>query len=152
MTKIRVYELAKELKISSKELIERIEDLELNINSHMSTLDSDEAGMIKELLTEHKESVIVEDEKDLPEEDFVENEKIYTKKQNKKKPQNTSENEKGNNKGEGFIIEIENNIIVRDFAEKLGVSSSQVISKLIALGVMATQNETIDGEIGRAHV
>ena len=147
MTKIRVYELAKELKISSKELIERIEDLELNINSHMSTLDSDEAGMIKELLTEHKESIIVEDEKDLPEEDFVKNEKIYTKKQNKKKPQNTSENEKGNNKGEGFIIEIENNIIVRDFAEKLGVSSSQVISKLIALGVMATQNETIDGEV-----
>lgn len=147
MTKIRVYELAKELKISSKELIERIEDLELNINSHMSTLDSDEAGMIKELLTEHKESIIVEDEKNLPEEDFVKNEKIYTKKQNKKKPQNTSENEKGNNKGEGFIIEIENNIIVRDFAEKLGVSSSQVISKLIALGVMATQNETIDGEV-----
>lgn len=42
------------------------------------------------------------------------------------------------------IIEIEDSIIVRDFAEKLGVSPSKIIQKLIVLGIMANQNQTID--------
>ena len=36
MGKVRVYELAKELNISSKDLIEKIEGLEISVNSHMS--------------------------------------------------------------------------------------------------------------------
>jgi translation initiation factor IF-2 len=147
MTKIRIYELAKELNISSKELIKRIEDLELNINSHMSTIDDEEAEMIKELLTEDEASDIVENKNDILEEEYEEKEIVTTKKHNKKKIKNISNNNKQNDKGEGLIIDIENNIIVRDFAEKLGVTSSKVISKLIALGVMATQNETIDVEV-----
>ncbi|WP_041701666.1 translation initiation factor IF-2 [Gottschalkia acidurici] len=52
MTKIRVYELAKELKLTSKELMEKIEELDLKIGSHMSTLENDEAELLRELLSE----------------------------------------------------------------------------------------------------
>ena len=113
----------------------------------MSTIDDEEAEMIKELLTEDEASDIVENKNDILEEEYEEKEIVTTKKHNKKKIKNISNNNKQNDKGEGLIIDIENNIIVRDFAEKLGVTSSKVISKLIALGVMATQNETIDVEV-----
>ncbi|AFS78565.1 translation initiation factor IF-2 [Gottschalkia acidurici 9a] len=52
LTKIRVYELAKELKLTSKELMEKIEELDLKIGSHMSTLENDEAELLRELLSE----------------------------------------------------------------------------------------------------
>src|SRR5690606_26528603 len=41
-------------------------------------------------------------------------------------------------------IEIEEPIVVREFADKLGVPVSAVISKLILLGIMANMNQEID--------
>jgi translation initiation factor IF-2 len=146
MTKIRIYELAKELKLSSKDLMKKIEDLELNINSHMSSISSEEAEMIKELLTESPKEVVI-DEVELIEEEFEEKLKNTSKNKKKKKTKHSNKNNEESIKGDGFIIEIENNIIVRELAEKIGVNSSQVISKLISLGVMATQNEMIDADI-----
>ena len=58
MTKIRIYEIAKELNLSSKELIEKIADLNMNIKSHMSSLSSEEAELIKELLGNEEEETI----------------------------------------------------------------------------------------------
>jgi len=46
-------------------------------------------------------------------------------------------------------IKIPESITVKDFSESLGVSSSQVISKLIALGIMAGLNQEIDRATGR---
>jgi len=84
MTKVRVYELAKELNISSKELIEKIEDLNIEVNSHMSSISSEEAELIKELLTEVPEVVTSESETELLDE-IIEEEIINTSKKNKKK-------------------------------------------------------------------
>lgn len=145
MTKIRVYELAKELNLSSKELMEKVEDLELNINSHMSSITSEEAEMIKELLTDSPVEEVVDAEIEIIEEDYTE--KVTSKKNKKRKEKNINIKQDENIKGDGFIIDIENNIVVRDLAEKIGVNSSQIISKLIGLGVMATQNEAIEAEV-----
>ena len=57
MTKVRVYELAKELNISSKELMEKIEALDFKISSHMSSIEDEEAQLIKELLLEEEKSL-----------------------------------------------------------------------------------------------
>ena len=61
------------------------------------------------------------------------------KKFEKAKPANKPEP-----KDEIKLIRIEDGIIVKEFAEKLGVSPSKVIQKLIMLGIMASQNEVID--------
>ncbi|WFA09762.1 translation initiation factor IF-2 [Tissierella sp. Yu-01] len=147
MTKIRVYELAKELNFSSKELMEKIEDLELNINSHMSSITAEEAEMIKELLTDSPVEEVVDEDIEIIEEDYTEKVKNTSKKNKKRKEKNINIKQDENTKGDGFIIDIENNIVVRDLAEKIGVNSSQIISKLIGLGVMATQNETIEADV-----
>jgi translation initiation factor IF-2 len=47
MSKTRIHELAKELNISSKEIIDSAEKLGMNVKNHMSTLESDEVNTLK---------------------------------------------------------------------------------------------------------
>lgn len=130
MSKMRIYELARSLDISSKELMEKIEDLDMNIKSHMSSLTSEEAELISELLGNKEEKTIktkkVQENKDTE----IENAKELE-----------SEIEENDDS-----IEIEKEIIVKELADILGVNPSQVITKLIAQGIMASQNQTIDFE------
>lgn len=124
MKKVRVYEIAKELNVTSKELIEKMKELGLEVASHMSTLTSEESALVKSLLND-------ENKKEDPVED---------KKENK-------ENEENEEEGNEVIIEIGDSIIVKDLSDKIGVHPSQVITKLIALGVMVNQNQEIDSDI-----
>lgn len=137
MIKIRVYELAKELGMTSKELIEKMEGLDLNVSSHMSSLESEEAEMLKELFKEDKNTT---NEKDCKSKEKVI--KVEDKDDKKQKIESTSKNY--NDKSEDNIIEIDDNIIVKDLADKMGINATQIITKLIGLGVMANQNQSID--------
>ena len=49
MAKVRVYELAKELSIDSKELVEKLLGGGMNIKNYMSTLDEDAVLKAKEI-------------------------------------------------------------------------------------------------------
>ena len=60
MAKIRVYELARELNTTNKELIERLRELEYEVKSHMSAFDEEEVDTIKQHLRGKKEDVAVE--------------------------------------------------------------------------------------------
>ena len=46
-------------------------------------------------------------------------------------------------------IIITEGISVKDLAEKIGVRAKDVISRLLARGVMATVNQTLDAELAR---
>ena len=51
MSKIRVYELAKELNVSSKDLINLLmEEFGVEVKNHMSVIEDEDATLIKELL------------------------------------------------------------------------------------------------------
>ena len=57
LSKIRVYELAKELEISSKELIELLmNEFSVDVKNHMSVIEDEDAELIKELLGETDKS------------------------------------------------------------------------------------------------
>ncbi len=51
MSKVRVYELAKELGTSSKKLIDVMESMDISVNNHMSTLSDEEANKVMAILT-----------------------------------------------------------------------------------------------------
>ena len=127
LKKIRVYELAQELKMTSKELIEKINELGIEITSHMSTIEGNDAKMILEIFEEEIKEKIKNNKKEKVEE-----------KENMKKEKQEHVEDKNN------IIEIGESIVVRDFAEKLKMTSTELITKLIGLGIMANQNQTID--------
>lgn len=55
MGKVRVYELAKELEIKSKQLIEILQNLGADVKNHMSTLDDDVADLVREHFAQAKD-------------------------------------------------------------------------------------------------
>ncbi len=129
LKKVRVYELAQELEMTSKELMEKMNELGLEITSHMSTIENNDAKMLLEIMTEERKEI-------------EKTENMDNKKTNEKK--NIEKEEKENMEEKNKIIEIGENIIVRELAEKLGMASGELIMKLIDLGIMANQNQTID--------
>ncbi len=50
LAKKRVYEMAKQLNISNKELIDRLKEIGVEVNNHMSTVDEENASKVQELL------------------------------------------------------------------------------------------------------
>src|SRR3989338_8618394 len=51
---IRVHQLAKQLKITSEELIDKLHSLKIDVKGHMSILDDDTAFLVKEELKPRK--------------------------------------------------------------------------------------------------
>ena len=74
MSKIRVYELAKELNVSSKDLITLLmEEFGVEVKNHMSVIEDEDAALIQELIGENgipqeKKSIVDEYEDQLAEE------------------------------------------------------------------------------------
>ena len=211
MSKIRVHALAKEIGITSKELIAKLNELEISVKNHMSTLDSAEEDRVRNLYNknsskndspvekknndkqgDNKKNIHPKKEKqnknNSDNKEFKKDNKNKTsnkennknddksehssnqkKKNNKKNKSKNKENDNDKNhsfkrdltkkkpkkkvrskhkveeedKGDDSIIVIAP-ITVKDFANQLGVSVSTVITKLIGLGVMANQNQSID--------
>ncbi|MBZ2173833.1 translation initiation factor IF-2 [Schnuerera sp. xch1] len=137
MVKTRVYELAKELKITSKELIEKIKDLDFDVKSHMSSLEKEEVEIIKELIKDERKAKINKNP------NHVKNKKSDDNSKNLNNSKQDTKNTKSNNKEER-IIEIGDTVVVKDLSDKMKINPTQLITKLIGLGVMVSQNESID--------
>lgn len=60
MAKVRVYELARELNIDSKELVDRLTDSGMNVKNYMSTLDEDAAQEARKIISGSVSEVIEE--------------------------------------------------------------------------------------------
>lgn len=118
MSKIRVYEIAKQLNVSSKEIIEKLKEYDVHVHSHMSTLEKDEA----DLMTKHFTA------------------KEDTKQENLEEAQEIQQDE------ELKIIEIPAQITVQDLAAKLDVPATTIIKSLMLKGIMVTINQDIDFE------
>ncbi len=54
MSKLRVHEIAKEINVPSKDLVEKLQAKGFDVKNHMSTLSGKEVGTIKEIFTEKK--------------------------------------------------------------------------------------------------
>ncbi|MBU3195366.1 translation initiation factor IF-2 [Clostridium algidicarnis] len=163
MSKIRIYELAKELKITSKELIKLLMDeFSVEVKNHMSVIEDEEANLIKELIEErakaekdketseeNKSKNIVEEYEEIVSEEINKQVKKskFKNKRGDKSPQYSEEegsNMEENSVEDKIIIEIGNNITVKDFAEKIDKPIVEVIKALIFSGVMAAINQEID--------
>ncbi len=198
---MRIYELAKELKMNSKDLVVLAErELGITIKNHMSSITDLEVIRLRKALNiinnnkkaKPAKTEIIDDEPLVDEKIDLNNAKLkkvdksiiapvkkpvaakpvakvaeedksakdfnqkFTKKtnqqqQNKSKkpfhqPMQQKQQEQQPVKKEIKIknIEIEEPIVVRELADKLGVPVNAVISKLILLGIMANMNQEID--------
>ncbi|ERI92913.1 translation initiation factor IF-2 [Clostridiales bacterium oral taxon 876 str. F0540] len=160
MSKIRVYELAKELDISSKDLINLLsEEFNINVKNHMSVIEEEDSELIKELIQESNKSQEKADASRTEEENIIEKyeelaeEKIKVKKNKKRNKnefsylENSKEDDDTESKSDNLVIEIGDTITVKELSEKLNKPTTEVIRQLIFMGVMAAINQEIDFNI-----
>ncbi len=151
LSKIRIYELAKELNISSKILITiLLDEFGVKVKNHMSVIEEEDAELIKEFIEENESSEDggegIEDKyKNLVQENSP---KVKTKtigvKNNTKSKNNQGKKESKDGELQEAEIEMEDTITVKEFSEKIGKPSTEVIKQLIFMGVMAGINQEID--------
>ena len=60
MAKTRIHELAKELQITSKELIDKVASLGISVKNHMSTLEDEDVGRLKSMYQDSSDTIIEE--------------------------------------------------------------------------------------------
>jgi len=168
LSKVRVYEIAKKLNISSKELIEVLEDFGIKVHSHMSSLEDEEAQLIMEYYSTDKDNDIRDNKKSSDSKDkkkktklkdtkteFGEelhqrtdkmNEQKSTKKDKafKEKEKEVKSDKKDKEEDTIKIIKIPDKITVQSLAQKLDCLATELIKKLMMKGIMASINQEID--------
>ncbi len=213
--KTRVYELAKELNMETKELLDKLQELNLPPMTHLSGVDEETANMVRDLFLEEdkvavkerpkkkirkakedtesidknankakknakpeaKKANVKEDRREEVKKESAENNNQARNKKNKnnknnnnnnnnnynnqannkKGKKNRQNNKKNDNKAQEVkeekqeakkakdeVVYIQDPIIVKDLAEKLGVGVNELITKLIMLGLMLNQNQSVD--------
>ena len=149
MSKVKVYELAKELNLSSADLIELLKK-EFNVvaKNHMSVIEDEDAELIKELISEgtiSSEKTIVDEYEDM----LAEEVNKGNKKKKKTRKQLEAEAAAAAAANSLEVVEINETIMVKDLAEKINKSSAELIKELMFCGVMAGMNQEIDFETAK---
>ena len=161
MTKMRVYEVAKEYNLSSKEIMWALDKIEIKVKSHMSMVERKDIEKILKYfnISQTKEEPKVQQKSEpsnVTEKKAVTDNKQIKKKvvsQAKSKPQRNKKHKKSRIKGDSTITTLENRpkeikikdkIVVQELADKLGISGTELIKKLISSGFMTTINQEID--------
>jgi translation initiation factor IF-2 len=151
MGKTRVYKLATELGISNKELISELVSLGYPVKNRMSTVDIDEVFKIRETIIAKLKEAEKKDIKPKPATQISETVAVEPKPHPDKAvetetvlKETTAETEEALE-----VIEIRENITLKEFAEKTKCTPNELMKSLIKKGVMATINSPIDERIAK---
>ena len=139
LSKIRVYKLADKLDMESKELIEILNNLGVEVSSHMSTVEDDTAELVKEMVSDKgtTEEETIEQEK---EEEIEE-----TTEAAEEEPETIEEEvEEAPEDKEADFTPVTEGITIRDLAEKLDISANNIIKEMMQMGIMTNVNYSLD--------
>jgi len=154
MSKIRVYQLARDLKVSSKEMVAFLSDLGADVTSHMSTIEDDIAEMVREHFENEKQVTGNSKRTATP--------KHQGKwhKQETKAPESAGETTQKAGVADGQAarnrqaateekkkVEIPEVITVQELANKLGLKPANLIKRLMNAGVMASINQAVEHKV-----
>lgn len=152
MTKMRVYEYAKKQNTTSKDVIQKLKELNVEVSNHMATISDDIKGKLDNKFKPAKQT---NNNPNKPENKGKPTNNQSKQKGNRMKPTN-HRNRKGNHKPvtkkQPVVKEIPKEIkysgtlTVGDLAAKLNKKEAEVIKKLMGLGVMATKNQDLDDD------
>ncbi|MDM5235514.1 translation initiation factor IF-2 [Bacillus cereus] len=149
MSKIRVHEYAKKNNISSKDLMTKLKEMNIEVSNHMTMLEDEVVNKLDNEYNTEAEKPSVADEFEV-EEKVVRSKKNSNKK--KKKGKGTEDKRQDNFAGrqQTQIVETPDKITfsgsltVGELAKKLSKEPSEIIKKLFMLGIMATINQDLD--------
>ena len=101
MSKIRIYEIAKQIEKDSSEIVAKLKEFGVDVKNHMSSISEEDAAKVKDFFSGNNTQAHEKTEKKVKEEKQVNN--IEKKKENEqvkveKKPEHKSDNKAQNNK------------------------------------------------------
>ncbi|WP_410983902.1 translation initiation factor IF-2 [Bacillus cereus] len=149
MSKIRVYEYAKKHNISSKDIITKLKEMNIEVSNHMTMLDDEVVNKLDNQYNTGAEKPSVADEFEV-EEKVVRSKKNSNKKKKKGKGNEDKRQENFAGRQQTQVVETPDKITfsgtltVGDLAKKLSKEPSELIKKLFMLGIMATINQDLD--------
>ncbi|WP_251516551.1 translation initiation factor IF-2 [Staphylococcus sp. Marseille-Q6910] len=162
MSKKRIYEYAKELNLKSKEIIDELKKMDVEVSNHMQALEDDQIKALdkKYKSNEQKSSEQPSKQNNQNKQQANSNKPKQKGNQNKKNNKQNNKNNKKNNKNNKgnkpqeseepkempSKITYQEGITVGELSEKLNVDSSEIIKKLFMLGIMANINQSLDEE------
>ncbi|HDR4266658.1 TPA: translation initiation factor IF-2 [Bacillus anthracis] len=147
MSKIRVHEYAKKHNISSKDLMTKLKEMNIEVSNHMTMLDDEVVNKLDNEYQAEKPSVADEFE---VEEKVVRSKKNSNKKKKKGKGNEDKRQENFAGRQQTQTVETPDKITfsgsltVGDLAKELSKEPSEIIKKLFMLGIMATINQDLD--------
>lgn len=128
MNRLRVYELAKQLGVSSKKLLTILEDLGITVKNHMSTLEDDTAQLIIDIINE-------ETGKGKPRNNKLEEDTDFEKQQKSHEEIKAPKRK---------TITLPEKISVKELGKTINIEPVQIIKKLMDFGLMVNINAEID--------
>jgi len=143
---VRVYELAKRRGLSSKELIEILEEVGVPVKNHMSTLDP-ETIMLVESELDPQQKISPDQEKEVnvtPEEEVDITPKKEVDIAPKKEIDITPETEEKAEEPADAPLKVQEGVTVGTLASILNLQSTQLIMQLMKLKVIASINQSLD--------
>ncbi|QDI90264.1 translation initiation factor IF-2 [Salicibibacter halophilus] len=181
MTKMRVYEYAKSINKSSKEVVADLKAKNINVSNHMSVINDEQIKQLEQKQTTEKKDGSMgknENQKQTKAKQTTESTRSQNSQNNSKKPSQHNKPDRRNNgqkrqrpglqrggnhgpgrKGKNNKnqkrraketpktpekITFAGSLTVEELAGKLNKTTSELIKKLMGLGVMATKNEDLD--------
>lgn len=169
MTKMRVYEYAKQKNTTSKDVIQKLKELDVEVSNHMSTISDGIKNKLDAKFNPKQQQQSNENTNTSNTTKKTEN-KNLNKQENKGKPSNNQSNQKNNrnqpnnqrnrrgNKNHKPMtkqpivkelpkeIKYSGTLTVSSLAAKLDKKETEIIKKLMGHGVMATKNQDLDDD------
>ncbi|MDE0041974.1 MAG: translation initiation factor IF-2 N-terminal domain-containing protein, partial [Candidatus Poribacteria bacterium] len=133
---IRIYELAKQYEITSKELIEELQRYGITVKNHMSSLDAETIALI-EAERQGTESPKPKKPKAKETPDF---------KPSRDKSARVAIESKQPKPDESGRLQVKENVTVGELASTLGFRPPEMIMRLMKLGIMANVNQRLSYE------
>jgi len=140
--RLRVYELARQLEMDTKELMKELADLGIEIKSHMSFIDEETVNILLEMYSKSED----EEEFDEYEELLELEEEIYDKKRISKK----GEVEKEKPEKKKPLVKIsEEDLKLDKFSEKIGIPQNRIIQDFFMKGEILKPGQTLNLQLAK---
>jgi len=137
--KIRVYHLAAELGMTTRELLELLEEEGIPVKSHASSLDEDVAGLVRDHVVSQRRL----DQDEAGNESEIDSDSLDTEESSEPMAGAVSEAEGSAKTKE---VHLKPPVKLRDLAEALDCKPNQLIGELMGMNIFATINQVLEPE------
>src|SRR5690625_1377088 len=163
MGKMRIYEYAKQNNVKSKEVIEQLKLMDIEVSNHMSSITRDTMNKLDKVFKQAEEQVNAEVKEQKQEKKQPRGKQKQKQQTKQKQAQPKQKQRQGKRRGKRGLKQVEKEkqvsqgempthlvyqgtLTVNELAEKLQKDVTEIIKKLMFLGVMVTKNQDLDDD------